>query len=339
MTSIIGSNSDGVNDAVEGNVISGNALNGVNVVGSNTGQNRINGNSIFANGGLGIDLGNNGVTPNDPNDGDSGPNTLQNFPVITDARQGSTIIQFTFNSSTNSTFRIEFFSSTAPDPTAHGEGQTFLGSMNVTTNASGNFTGTFTTTTLAAGQVVSATATNSANNTSEFSNTRVVQTPTAVKFAEADAVRYQNGTVVEWRTGYETDYLGFNVYREVNGLRSLLTPQSVAGSALFATARTELTAANLIPVLIATPGQRHLLGGRHRSQRHAPAPWSNRAGAISGKRGERAPRRCSVTCAPATGSGITLREARLAWAEPVNTGQSHSSETDVSLEQASCLLD
>src|SRR4029434_6133707 len=45
--SIIGSNSDGVNDAVEGNVISGNAGNGVTVISNNTLQNRINGNSIF----------------------------------------------------------------------------------------------------------------------------------------------------------------------------------------------------------------------------------------------------------------------------------------------------
>ena len=42
------------------------------------------------------------------------------------------------NSTANSQFRIEFFSNTAQDGTGHGEGQTYLGFVNVTTNGSGN---------------------------------------------------------------------------------------------------------------------------------------------------------------------------------------------------------
>ena len=44
--------------------------------------NSILGNVIHSNGGLGIDLSANGVTPNDPTDGDAGPNDLLNFPLI-----------------------------------------------------------------------------------------------------------------------------------------------------------------------------------------------------------------------------------------------------------------
>ena len=53
---------------------------------SGTGR-TIRGNSIFGNGGLGIDLLNDGVTPNDLGDPDIGPNNLQNFPLVTTITQ------------------------------------------------------------------------------------------------------------------------------------------------------------------------------------------------------------------------------------------------------------
>ena len=42
----------------------------------------IRGNSIHDNAGLGIDLGGSGADPNDPGDADDGPNHLQNFPIV-----------------------------------------------------------------------------------------------------------------------------------------------------------------------------------------------------------------------------------------------------------------
>src|SRR5712692_2226271 len=49
------------------------------------------------------------------------------------------------------------------------------------------------------------------------------------------ATRQEDGRVLlQWRTGYDTNNLGFNVYREEEGGRILVTPQLVAGSALFA---------------------------------------------------------------------------------------------------------
>src|SRR5262249_39726535 len=55
-----------------GNVIAFNGGAGVAVTGTTSTGNSIRGNSIFSNAGLGIDLGADGVTPNDPGDGDGG---------------------------------------------------------------------------------------------------------------------------------------------------------------------------------------------------------------------------------------------------------------------------
>lgn len=138
-----------------GNTIAFNAGNGVHVegapgasTGSTTGSadgNLIAHNSIFANGKLGIDLvfGYEGVTPNDLRDPDVGPNRLQNFPVLTRVTapppgSTSTTFRFTLNSEPSRAYRIDFYSSPAPDPSGFGEGKTYLGTVSVTTDASGN---------------------------------------------------------------------------------------------------------------------------------------------------------------------------------------------------------
>ena len=120
-----------------GNTIAFNGFDGVEVT-TDTG-NAILRNSIFANDFLGIDVGPNGVTLNDPGDGDTGGNNLQNFPVLTSAASdsGSTTIGGTLNSTPSSTFTIELFSNTAADASGFGEGETFLGATTVTTDAGG----------------------------------------------------------------------------------------------------------------------------------------------------------------------------------------------------------
>ena len=154
----------GGTDAGAGNTIAHNSGDGV-FAGSGTG-NGVLANTIHSNGGLGIDLGPDGMTPNDAGDVDAGANNLQNFPELTLA--ASSGITGSLNSTADTEFRIEFFSnSAADDPTGHGEGETFLGAIGVTTDGSGDasFTAALP---VVGGAFVSATATDPAGNTSEF---------------------------------------------------------------------------------------------------------------------------------------------------------------------------
>ena len=164
-------NTIGGTAAGAGNLIAGSALDGVAVIDTGTG-NRVLGNGVYGNAGLGIDLADDGVSANDAGDGDGGPNALQNFPVLTSANVsgGNVTIAGSLNSTASRTFRIEFFASTAADASGNGEGERYLGSMDVTTDAGGN--AFFTSAPLAgvvAGEIISATATDlTTGDTSEF---------------------------------------------------------------------------------------------------------------------------------------------------------------------------
>ena len=170
-------NSTGGPSAGQGNTIAFNGADGVSLPDANFG-NSIRGNSIFSNGTtslhLGIDLGADGVTANDAKDPDSGPNSLQNFPVITSALvTGSTkTITGTLNSTVGDSFTIDFYQNPSCDTSGNGEGKTYLGSITTAaTDASGDVSFTFHPSVLTVGQVVTATATSTgaAFNTSEFS--------------------------------------------------------------------------------------------------------------------------------------------------------------------------
>ena len=158
------------------NVIAFNGTHGVVIATGNT-QWPILRNSIFSNVGLGITLGGRPddlsatPTPNDTGDGDAGANNLQNYPVIQSVSSGGglTTISGKLNSAANTTYRIEFFANDAIDPTGFGEGDTFIGSTNATTNASGDASFNVSFPQIGADQRVTATATDPNNNTSEFS--------------------------------------------------------------------------------------------------------------------------------------------------------------------------
>jgi hypothetical protein len=171
----IGGTADG-----EGNVI---AFNGTdNIAGNNYGVhlnsdagvgNAILRNSIYSNVGLGINLGTAGADANDAGDADSGPNGLQNYPVLSSALASGSQIRIvgSLNSLAATNFRIEFFASSSADASGYGEGQRYLGFADVVSNGSG--AASFDTTLNAAviaGEYITATATDlSTNNTSEFS--------------------------------------------------------------------------------------------------------------------------------------------------------------------------
>jgi hypothetical protein len=115
-------------------------------------------NAIYSNGNLGITLDNNA-------------NNSQSAPVLTNAAtyQGNTYIPGDLHGAPSASYTVQFFASPVPDPSGYGQGQTFLGTMNVTTDASGNATFLANLpTTVPGGQAISATATDAKGNTSEF---------------------------------------------------------------------------------------------------------------------------------------------------------------------------
>ena len=166
------SNTVGGTIAGAGNTIAFNDGIGIDMIGGTSTGNRLLGNSIHSHGGLGIDLTGDGVTANDMNDIDTGANDLQNFPVLSAATTNGVQVTITgtFNGAASTTFRLEFFASTAADLTGYGEGQTYLGFANITTDSGGNSAVNVTlTASVMAGEFISATATSSSTgNTSEF---------------------------------------------------------------------------------------------------------------------------------------------------------------------------
>ncbi len=152
------------------NLISGNSNEGVAVysLNSTTIKETISRNSITGNGGKGIALYNGG-------------NNSQAFPTIATAvvstvgNPNGTDSSGSLAVTANITYTIEFFASPSADPSGFGEGQFFIGTTTVTSNASGtvNFSASLAAA-VPAGYVIAATATDSAGNTSEFSAIRTV---------------------------------------------------------------------------------------------------------------------------------------------------------------------
>ena len=155
--------------AGEGNVIANNGFIGLWV--EHGDRNEISGNSIFGNALLGIDIGEQGIAPNDGGDGDGGGNRNQNYPLISSAVAGGgvTTIQGLLINEPNTDYRVEFFSSPVCSATGFGEGRTFRGSTLVTTGGGGQATLATVIPLALVDPFLTATVTDPLGNTSEFS--------------------------------------------------------------------------------------------------------------------------------------------------------------------------
>jgi hypothetical protein len=183
--------------------------------------NTIRENAIFNNGvggttpsggGIGIDLGAPGKTANDSSDADTGPNDLQNKPVLASANT-SKFINGSLSSTPNTAFTIDFYLNSSTDVGNQSQGRIWIGSTQTTTNGSGLAVFTYTTSvTLPQGSNVTATATvgsfgnaptvSGPASTSEFSDAvTVVVAPTAAgvsiqgRVADASGVGLRNTTI------------------------------------------------------------------------------------------------------------------------------------------------
>ena len=134
------------------------------------------GNSIFDNAGLGIDV-------------NADKLVTVGFPVLTVASNTTTATFIKGTHDPSVTFRLELFSNVASDPSGYGEGKTFLGFTNLTTDAGGNFAFNWPAP-LTPGLFLAGTA----NGVTEFSQSRLVT-------AAGGTNSWTNSVSGKWETG------------------------------------------------------------------------------------------------------------------------------------------
>ena len=172
----------------QANLVRGNLGAGIRVE-SGSG-NDLTYNALQGNGGLGIDLGPNGVTLNDPLDADAGANDLLNSPLLSNVVQNGSMLSLTVAQASalpSASIAVILHAVGACDPSGRGEGDTPLDAVSVNTNASGNASVNAMVPLPGPGLVAAVTGTSfiGTGSTSEFS-------PCAVPAGFTDAV-FANG--------------------------------------------------------------------------------------------------------------------------------------------------
>ena len=174
-----GQNIVGGTEENSGNTITGNGGAGVRLEETAGTGNLVDPNVIFGNTGLGIDLGSTGRTLNDLHDTDAGANNLQNYPQITSKQivNNELIVKFLVDSSPAHAdygalgIYVEFFKADVS-----GEGERFLGFGYYTVSDYNGGSplmktinlGNLSTLGITASDPITATASDAAGNTSEF---------------------------------------------------------------------------------------------------------------------------------------------------------------------------
>jgi IPT/TIG domain/S-layer homology domain len=201
----------GGTNASAANVIAFNGVGGI--AATNSQGTTIRFNRIFRNvanlgsDGLGIDLDNDGVTPNDDGDADAGANGLLNFPLIRSVTidTTSTRVIGTFQGAPDSGFWLDFYWSECNlRPRDFLEGENHFTQVLIFTDATGFASFDITAATpIPEGAPVSATATDEGDNTSEFSQQIVFAiapasgTPDGGSAVAISGTNFDPGVVVE----------------------------------------------------------------------------------------------------------------------------------------------
>ena len=116
--------------------------------------------------------------PRGPGSGRQPPPELPGALAAVLLDTASTQVQGSLNSIASSSYRLEFFSSVLCDSSGNGPGQRFLGAADRKTDPGGNVAFVATLPSAALGPWITATATDSAGNTSEFSACLAIPGPT-----------------------------------------------------------------------------------------------------------------------------------------------------------------
>ena len=202
---LIGTDEDGTQDAAERNIIANNTGDGVAIIdGSLAGAVSIRRNTFRFNGDLGIDFGDDGITPNG-----SG---LQDHPLIATAIGGaSTRVVGVVTGPANSTVLIDFYAFPSVDAASFSKGQRFLATEEVVTNATGNAAFDLILEGVATirGEFITATSTPVGGSTSEFSPLE------ETTFAQPPSITRENLIVTQLDDSEEGQVAAFGLVSQV----------------------------------------------------------------------------------------------------------------------------
>jgi hypothetical protein len=160
------------NNKIEGLTIRNFPGSGIEVSGALSVNNTLTNNLIYNNANLAIDLNNDGVTPNDLGDLDTGPNNLVNYPVHDTSWYIAPDSTFSFNGHAAKGSFIEFYvahpandNSRPADPSGYGEAYSYIGADTCDEFGGVSF---LVPKTVSQFSLITAIATDTLGNTSEF---------------------------------------------------------------------------------------------------------------------------------------------------------------------------